>query len=288
MGKSRRKAPAGEQPTPDVAPADPLAPDVAPPVSRFVKYTEKLIHRRQLKNAPYNPRQMSDKARKKLQGVIKKLGLVSPPTWNVRSGNIVGGHQRISILDVLEGNDDYYVPVSQVDLDDKAEKAANIALNNSESQGEWDVDKLDALFKEGLDVEATGFDVSDIYQMFGDSPLVNQPEQLEALAEKIRASQKAQDTIISMAANRDDVNFYLIVVFEGHPQRLAFTRQLGLTDNRNVDGRFLAEKLGVDLTKLDVAEVAVNCDHCGHEQKVPGDAKEATCRKCLKPFPITE
>jgi hypothetical protein len=38
---------------------------------------------------------------------------------------------------------------------------------------------------------------------------------------------------------RDDSNFYLIVVFQDHGSRKAFTDSLGLVDNRFVDGREL-------------------------------------------------
>jgi ParB-like chromosome segregation protein Spo0J len=50
--------------------------------------------RSKIHNAPYNPRFITDEAKRKLKGSIKRNGLLAPPTWNIRTGNIVGGHQR--------------------------------------------------------------------------------------------------------------------------------------------------------------------------------------------------
>jgi hypothetical protein len=63
------------------------------------KYEILEIHRTQINNAPYNPRQISDKARKMLQKNLATVGLLSPIVWNQRTGNIVAGHQRIDAMD---------------------------------------------------------------------------------------------------------------------------------------------------------------------------------------------
>lgn len=113
--------------------------------------------------AGYNPRKRlkpADPAYKKLKASIQAFGLVEPLVWNARSGRLVGGHARLSILREL-GHET--VPVAVVDLDDDREKALNVILNNPAAQGRYDSRKLAALLGEleGLPAFAdTGFDLA--------------------------------------------------------------------------------------------------------------------------------
>lgn len=70
--------------------------------SRYQSYETEVISRSQIKNAPYNPRIMGKEAKARLKRNISQHGLVAAPTWNRRTGNLVGGHQRLSQLDTLE------------------------------------------------------------------------------------------------------------------------------------------------------------------------------------------
>lgn len=115
--------------------------------------------------APYNPRvdlQPGDPEYEKIRRSIDEFGCVEPLVWNKRSGNLVGGHQRLKIL-VSRG--DEFVRVSVVDLSPDRERALNVALNKI--QGSWDEEKLAALLQElmespEVDLELTGFDLTDI------------------------------------------------------------------------------------------------------------------------------
>lgn len=127
----------------------------------YEKYEIVQISRRELKNAEYNPRKISDSARDKLKNNIKKVGLLDPPVWNVRSGNIVSGHQRIAILDSLNRTQDYKIRVAKVDLDQKTEKEQNIFFNNQAAMGEWDIGQLEKILKEDIDYERAGFDLGE-------------------------------------------------------------------------------------------------------------------------------
>ncbi len=208
--------------------------------SKFEKFQLVEVNRDQIKAAPYNPRQMTDKAKKNLRSHIKRVGLVEPLVWNVRTGNLVGGHQRLGQLDVLEGNRQYKLHVAQVDLDEMAEKELNIALNNPENQGDWDLEKLESLIKvDQISIENAGFDVGGVYQLFGDTPLIEQPEQLQKMADAIRRVKEAEAEARESLNDRDDVNYYMVVVFRDHKSRLTFTQSLGLPDNRFVDGKHL-------------------------------------------------
>lgn len=121
-----------------------------------------------LNPAKYNPRidlQPGDPEYEKLKKSIKEFGYVEPIVWNSRTGNIVGGHQRLKIL-IAEGYKE--VNVSVVDLSDSQEKALNIALNKI--SGDWDQEKLNQIFKDlqddvNIDIELTGFDIEEINQV---------------------------------------------------------------------------------------------------------------------------
>ena len=206
-------------------------------ISQYVKFTTKIVHRSKLKNAPYNPRTISDEARAKLKRNIIKTGLIEPPIWNKKTGNIVGGHQRLSVLDTLHKTKDYYLPVAMVSFSLKKEKEQNIFLNNAETQGDFDIEKLGAMFKEGINVENTGFNNEDIYKIFGDSPQIHQPEQLEAMSETIKRITEEHDKKVKEKMERDNPEFYSILIFPSYKMRKKFTDLLNLSDNRYINGK---------------------------------------------------
>ena len=121
--------------------------------------------------AKYNPRkdlQPGDPEYEKLKRSIQEFDIVEPLVWNERTGNLVGGHQRLKILQELGHTE---AEVSVVDMDEIKEKALNVALNKI--SGDWDMDKLkdviEDLSEQGFDLDLTGFDASeldDIMQSF--------------------------------------------------------------------------------------------------------------------------
>jgi hypothetical protein len=121
----------------------------------------RILPLRELKPAPYNPRQVlspDSPAYRKLKASLTEFGLVEPLVWNERTGHVVGGHARLRILQELGVAE---VPVSVVRLTDAREKALNIVLNNQEAQSRYEPQKLAELLVE-LDAlperEMTGFD----------------------------------------------------------------------------------------------------------------------------------
>jgi ParB-like chromosome segregation protein Spo0J len=76
--------------------------------------------------AKYNPRRVSDEAMGRLTKSLAEFGNIQPITWNARTGNVVGGHQRLKVYQAMGKTE---VEVWAIDLDEKKEKAANIALN---------------------------------------------------------------------------------------------------------------------------------------------------------------
>ena len=124
-----------------------------------------------LNPAAYNPRkdlQPGDDEYQKLARSLDKFGCVEPVVWNERTGNVVGGHQRLKIL-LAAGETE--LDVSVVNLSDADEKALNIALNKI--AGEWDTAALTELLQElsadsGIDETLTGFDRGELDNLLAD------------------------------------------------------------------------------------------------------------------------
>lgn len=112
-----------------------------------------------IRPADYNPRKQlkpEDQQYQKLENSLKAFGYVEPIIWNKRTGNVVGGHQRLTVL-LNMGKTEAEVVV--VDLPQHEEKQLNLLLNRA--KGHWDDDKLADLLSEideagGIDL--TGFD----------------------------------------------------------------------------------------------------------------------------------
>lgn len=127
------------------------------------KFEIREIHRSLIKNAPYNPRKINEKQRHGLKQNLKKMGLMYPLVWNEATGNLVSGHQRLSIIDELNKTDDYILVMSVVNLSLKDEMQQNLFLNSTTYQGEFDLIKLNSLIKtEELDFKLCGFDEYDM------------------------------------------------------------------------------------------------------------------------------
>lgn len=118
--------------------------------------------------ADYNPRKDLQEADKEYQDIkrgILTYGLVIPLIMNKRTGNLVNGHQRLKVLKALGWTE---VDVSVVDMDEKKEKALNLAL--SRIDGDFDNKALTNVMSEirtaGIDPITLGFTKSEIEKMF--------------------------------------------------------------------------------------------------------------------------
>lgn len=202
-------------------------------VSKYQAYETEVIHRSQIKNAPYNPRIMDDKAKKRLKKNIAKHGLVAALTWNKRTGNLVGGHQRLEQLDALEKSQDYELTVCVVDVDEKEEATLNVQLNNPSMQGEWDLDKL-AMIGEEFDLdfaEDLGFSETDIDFMFeGDerfSELFDTQEK-EDMRGDLEAVKEARKESAERLKERNSIDWFTVIVFENEKDRDAFMKEISI------------------------------------------------------------
>ena len=157
-----------------------------------------------LKPADYNPRTITDEQLERLKKSLQEFGDLSGIVFNRRTGNLVGGHQRLKCLPpdakiekkdlkaktktgtiaqgfiIFDGGEKH--TYREVDWDEATEKTANIAANKH--GGEWDDDKLGELLKElsempGFDLELTGFDdeeFNSILSQLANSGLIDDDE----------------------------------------------------------------------------------------------------------------
>jgi len=144
-----------------------------------------------LNPAPYNPRKITDKKLAMLQKSMAEFGDLSGIVVNVRTGNLVGGHQRAKAFDPSwpiskEPHADVQGTVAlgfvetpwgrwvyrEVDWDETKEKAANIAANKH--GGDWDFHLLSELIVEldtgDLDMGLTGFDNVELERLLSWTP----------------------------------------------------------------------------------------------------------------------
>jgi hypothetical protein len=122
--------------------------------SRFQKFEVVEMNRSQIKTAPYNPRRIDPEARKNLIRSLKNHGMIETLVYNKVTGNLVSGHQRLSVLDDLHEGKDYKMQFAVVEMTEVEEMQANIAMNNQFMQGEFDLRKLSELVSEQDDVPA--------------------------------------------------------------------------------------------------------------------------------------
>lgn len=198
--------------------------------SKFENFEMQTIHRSEIKNAEYNPRFMGEKEKKRLRAALKENGLVSALTWNKRTGNLVGGHQRLEQLDALEKSEDYDLTVCVIDVDERQEAKINVQLNNPSMQGEWDVEKLFEITQDfDLSMEEMGFSTTDAAYLFdGDEKFVELFETPEAQEEKGKLKQIKEARSGMVKGYEDDhrADFMVMVVFKDAAERADFMRRI--------------------------------------------------------------
>ena len=94
--------------------------------------------------ASYNPRKITPQQKATLKRSVRKYGVVGGIVVNKRTMTIVGGNQKVAILDELYGypENDYSLLAEAVDIDYKTEVEMNFMLNSDNAHGEWDDDKV--------------------------------------------------------------------------------------------------------------------------------------------------
>jgi hypothetical protein len=180
---------------------------------------------------------LSKEAAKLLRASLERNGLVEPPVWNKRTGNLVGGHQRLAQIDSLEGTEDYLIDVACVDVDEEAERALNLALNNRNIQGDWDEDKLAEIIQ-SLSPEsyvAVGLTEDDLdYYVRGSAEatkaildnLSNTPvrDTVKGTLDGIKQDRAAMNQRMK---EDNQLDFFIVLIFEDDTEKALFCERFG-------------------------------------------------------------
>ena len=212
------------------------------------------INRSQISLADYNPRSISADTRKKLKQNIKKNGLLGGLVYNLRTKTLVSGHQRISILDELNGypENDYLVKVEAIDVDEQREKELNVWFNNTSVQGQWDYDMLATIIPDidyknaGLtdeDLQLIGIDFTlqteaeqsitdDINNLI--APVQDQKEAVKqakkelSQAEKIAHNKEVKAQVMQDAQEKaENMESYVMISFDTYKSKAEFMERFG-------------------------------------------------------------
>ncbi len=167
-----------------------------------VKQSEtRTIWRSQITPADYNPRKITEEARKSLKANIKANGIIGGMVWNEQTTNLVSGHQKLGIADEINKynqqtkENDYQIKVEVINVDLKKEKELNIFFNSKAVQGEMDYSKL-ALMATDIDLRLAGLDDIDLSMIEIEAPKdVNiEIPTFEPQAEKIKQNNDQEES----------------------------------------------------------------------------------------------
>lgn len=213
------------------------------------------LPRSSINEAAYNPRKISSVARRKLKRGLKKFGLVQPIIVNTTTMNVIGGHQRLSIMDRENKypDRDYLLTVAGIQVSKEDEVKINIFLNNSAAQGEWDNEMLQEVKLSYPEIDFQkdlGFDMIDMQYIFAGSSLFENDENIFEpaasqadvvdMVEEARAADKlaeARRNVRDMrkAENRGENDyqamhddFTLTFVFENNSAKQDFCQRAGI------------------------------------------------------------
>lgn len=116
---------------------------------RLTRWSMRVVKLSDMKPMPDNARTMSDSSLAALEICVEEFGYVEPIVWNKRTGHIIGGHQRHS---VLKDKGVLMATVVVVDIPEEQEAEANLSLNNPKIEGRWD-DTASALIEKVEEAE---------------------------------------------------------------------------------------------------------------------------------------
>ena len=217
----------------------------------------KVVKRNEIRGADYNPRKITEAAKKKLRKFLKDSGLWQPLVMNKRTGTLVSGHQRLGIMDSILRTGDYELTMSVVDVDEKTEVSGNVFMNNQSAMGEWDVFALQDIkdiFPEIDFAIDMGFDESDIDVLFGgrdeDEKLAEEQAAAEEYtADHFRRAKKEtrenakRDNEKGDSYNLADSDYSVQIVFPNNREKREFMRKIRKPENE----KFLKSTVLLDI-----------------------------------------
>ncbi len=237
-------------------------------LSKYIKSEVVEINRSAIHLASYNPRVISEDAKKALKRIVKKYGLIGGIVVNKRTGlTVVSGHQRITVMDELQKYDrktkenDYKLRVDVIDVDEKIEKELNIAMNNPNAQGSLDRDKLAEMIP-GIDYKDVGLTEADLsllgldfmFKTEDEGDLANELDNLmheaneEKEAEKARRQAEREAKVAHMKEVKEQVrqaaektagsmDAYVMLSFDNMENKNRFLQRFGYSpENKFIKG----------------------------------------------------
>lgn len=208
------------------------------------------INRSDIKNAPYNPRIISEKAFSKLKQNIRKVGLLGGIVINKRTMHIVSGHQRLKALDEIEKSNDYNLIVELIDVDEKTEKEQNIFMNSKSTQGQYDMSMLSVILPD-IDVNNAGLDENDIRLIMLESPtvLVSTNENIKDDFKELETDYNdRKDAIKELKNNIKDSlhekqgDSFVVVSFDSYANKCMFMERFGYNqEDRYIKGESFSD-----------------------------------------------
>lgn len=240
-------------------------------LNKYFKSEPVEIPRSRVRFAQYNPRKITDSALKKLKQNIKRVGMLGGIVWNERTTNLVSGHQRVSVLDQLNGYDgtketDYILRVDKVNLSEKEEKEQNIFMNNQSVQGEFDLDILRDILPD-IDYKSAGLtdqdlsligieldmpQIDDILADFeGISSQYNAEREREKKANEMKkeeriAHNKEVKAIVKERAQKqaENMDAYVMLSFDTYEAKASFCERFGYDpDMKFIKGEVFDEQI---------------------------------------------
>lgn len=163
------------------------------------------LKRSSIRLADYNPRKISQQARTALRRSIRKYGVVTGIVVNKATMTIVGGNQKISILDEMLGypNNDYSLRADIVDIPDiNEEKSLCVMLNSPNAMGEWDEERMRELIPD-INCEDAGLTEEDI-SFFGIDNSFNSDESQQLSDELDAMMHDAKQTLRHVPQTKDE------------------------------------------------------------------------------------
>jgi hypothetical protein len=153
--------------------------------------------------------------------------------WNRRTGNLVSGHQRLSILDKLEKSKNYELDVSVIDVDEDEEKRLNVQLNNASMQGSYDYELLGELALDlGDSLEDLGFSDFDAEIMFGASDrfqeLIPDSVAVETAKADIREIKENRAAMNEKYSKEQNADYYFVVVCKDQKEKDAILAEMSI------------------------------------------------------------
>lgn len=211
------------------------------------------FRRSDVRIAPYNPRKISPSQKAMLKRSVKMYGVIGGITINKRTMTIVGGNQKVAILDEIfkYPENDYSLLAEAIDVDEKTEKEINLMLNSDNARGEWDDEKVRDLLPD-IDWHNAGLTEEDL-SLFGMDALVRTDEE-DRLGKELNALLDPFDnTPVHTSAPKEEQ--------EETRRQIKNTQVIA---NQMQDAQYEANKEHMRQVKLDVktkaAEKALECE----------------------------